>query len=220
MPTESTKKVRDRILDSAEELFGQKGYEPVSMRTVAEQAGVHISQIVYHFTNKNLLVRAIVMRRADDLNRERLQMLDYYRRAIGSAKPEVSALLRAFLSPFFERRSSGDPGWRNYSAFIGRIIWDPNAASHINDAFNEVAQKYIGASGEALPEVSEEKIHWGFQFLLACMYSVEETNTRIEHLSKNKFSGKDLDSAFSTLIPFLSAGFLSMLTLENSQPHG
>jgi AcrR family transcriptional regulator len=208
--TEVTKKVRERVLDSAEELFSQNGYESVSLREVAEHASVHISQIVYHFTNKNLLVRAIVMRRADELSRERLQMLDYYQRAIGETKPEVNALLRAFLSPFFERRSSGDQGWRNYSTFIGRIIWDPNAAPHINDAFNEVAKAYIKAFCDALPDVPEEKIHWGFQFALASMYSVEETNTRIAGLSDDRYSGKDLEIAFQAIIPFLGAGFSSM----------
>ena len=216
MANDISKKVKDRVLDSAEELFGQNGYETVTMKNIAEHADVHISQIVYHFTNKNLLVRAIVLRRADELNQERLQMLDYYRRAIGDAKPEVSALLRAFLSPFFDRRASGDTGWRNYSAFIGRIVWDPNASAHINEAFNEVAKTYIRSFCEALPEVPEEQIHWGFQFLLASMYSVEETNKRIEGLSENRFSGKDLATAFEALIPFLCAGFNS-LTLDKSK---
>ena len=221
MASDASKKVKERVLDSAEELFGQQGYESVTMRNIAEHADVHISQIVYHFTNKNMLVRAIVLRRADELNQERLQMLDYYRRAIGDAKPEVSALLRAFLSPFFDRRSSGDQGWRNYSAFIGRIIWDPNASDHINEAFNEVAKTFLRSLYEALPDIPDERIHWGFQFLLASMYSVEETNTRIESLSDSRFSGKDLSTAFEALIPFLCAGFYSLETgkPEHAAPH-
>lgn len=49
-----------RILDAALRLISKKGYASVSMRDIAQEAGVAISQISYHYRNKEGLFIALV----------------------------------------------------------------------------------------------------------------------------------------------------------------
>jgi hypothetical protein len=38
----------------------------------------------------------------------------------------IEPLVRAFFVPFFDKLiQEQNEGWRNYSALIGRIVWDP-----------------------------------------------------------------------------------------------
>ena len=50
---------RDVILQRARELFMERGYNNVSMRDIAETAGIRVGNLTYHFPRKELLVEAI-----------------------------------------------------------------------------------------------------------------------------------------------------------------
>ncbi len=50
---------REMILQQARELFMERGYNNVSMRDVAEAAGIRVGNLTYHFPRKELLVEAL-----------------------------------------------------------------------------------------------------------------------------------------------------------------
>lgn len=53
---------RDTLLDAAEELFGERGYNAVGTREIAERADANIASIKYHFGCKSELYLATVRR--------------------------------------------------------------------------------------------------------------------------------------------------------------
>ena len=62
---------RVAILDAAEALFAEAGFDRVSLRDVAARADVPLGLINYHFKAKDLLFEAIIARRSDELNERR-----------------------------------------------------------------------------------------------------------------------------------------------------
>src|SRR6188768_1355841 len=95
---EGDQDLRDRILDGAEELFALRGYEAVSTREVARQAGATPAMIHYYFKTKRALFDAVFARRADILNVERMAGLDAYEAAQGDTVT-VEGAIAAFLRP-------------------------------------------------------------------------------------------------------------------------
>ena len=89
---------KTRILDAAEELFAQAGYEGVSLRQITRMAGVELALANYHFGPKSALFLAVVQRRASELNHERLQLF-----AALPTPPTLAGLIDAFARPFMER---------------------------------------------------------------------------------------------------------------------
>lgn len=67
---------RESILDTAESLFAQQGHEATSMRQITGAAGVNLASVNYHFGSKESLVQAVLKRRLEVLNRERMRLLD------------------------------------------------------------------------------------------------------------------------------------------------
>jgi AcrR family transcriptional regulator len=51
---------RRRVLDAAEALFAQRGYEAASMADVAERAGVSVGTLYHHFPDKRALLLALI----------------------------------------------------------------------------------------------------------------------------------------------------------------
>ena len=66
-----------RILDAAEELFMQHGFEGASMRMLTARAGVNLAAINYHFGSKDALIEAVFRRRLDPMNVERIAPVSY-----------------------------------------------------------------------------------------------------------------------------------------------
>ncbi len=50
----------ERILTAAETLFGEQGFDAVSMNAIAERAGVSKANIFHHFSSKNALYLAVI----------------------------------------------------------------------------------------------------------------------------------------------------------------
>ena len=59
---ESPNQTRQALLDAAERLFSSRGYAAVGTREIAEQAGVNLASIKYHFGSKHDLYLETVRR--------------------------------------------------------------------------------------------------------------------------------------------------------------
>ncbi len=68
---EQAARTRANILNSAELLFAEKGYDGTGMMEIAEDAGVPKSLIYYYFRNKNEVLKELLNR----LNREMIDLI-------------------------------------------------------------------------------------------------------------------------------------------------
>lgn len=195
-----------KLLDAAERLFGQRHYEAVTLREIAREAGSNIGQIVYHFGQKDALLREVILRRAGELTAERIRLLDSYERLVGEHGVQVEPLVRAFVDPYFARLESNDEGWRSYALFIGRSVWDGKLTPIFTEAFNSAAVRYLAALRRARPELTEGDAVRAFQFMLAAIYGSTTNDTRISSLSGNTAMAQDYSGYRSVLIPFVVGG--------------
>ena len=80
---------KDRILDAAESLFMEHGFEATSLRAITAAAGVNLASVNYHFGSKEELFQAVLTRRLDPMNQERLDLLTKLERESGPAPLRV-----------------------------------------------------------------------------------------------------------------------------------
>src|SRR5437763_14145047 len=66
---------RERILDAAEALFMEHGFEATSMRAITAAAAVNLAAVNYHFGSKEELFEAVLTRRLDPMNQQRVELL-------------------------------------------------------------------------------------------------------------------------------------------------
>ncbi len=64
--TEIGEESRQRILDAAEELFLERGYEKTTLSAIGERCGISYGSIPWHFGNKAGLLYALVVRTFND----------------------------------------------------------------------------------------------------------------------------------------------------------
>ena len=69
----STSVTKAKILDTAEKLFGDKGFDATSLRDITTEAQVNLAAVNYHFHSKESLIDAVIARRMAPLTRRRLE---------------------------------------------------------------------------------------------------------------------------------------------------
>jgi AcrR family transcriptional regulator len=205
-PSRAEPGTAERILDAAEKLFAESGYDGVSLRAITAEAGVELALANYHFGPKLDLFRAVVRRRAEALNAERLALL----RALDADAP-IEALIHAFTAPFLEKSARGGAGWKNYARLIAQTANSPRWTRDIMAAeFDPVAEAFLARVRALYPRASDDDIYWSFHFLVgAITITVAETG-RVELLSGGRCKARDLDAIHARMIPFLAAGFTAL----------
>jgi AcrR family transcriptional regulator len=74
--TSKSERTRKAILDAAEELFSEQGFDGASLDAIGEQAGIQGTAILYHFPSKHALYEATLDRIFSPLLEALNEMLD------------------------------------------------------------------------------------------------------------------------------------------------
>lgn len=199
---------RLRILDAAERLFADHGYDGVSLRQITAAADVKLALANYHYGSKAGLWAEVFSRRARILGARRLVLLRACRRQARPGPPTPEAVIDAFIRPYLEISQSGDPGWEAYSRLIAQAANSagmPGAAS-IARSFDSVARRFLEALHRALPDHSEEQVVWSFHFMMGVMLHTFARTGRIDGLTDGRYRSDDVERIVAHMIPFLAAG--------------
>jgi AcrR family transcriptional regulator len=156
---------QDKILDTAERLFGDQGYAATSLRQIIAEAGVNLAAIHYHFGNKEELLGVLVMRKASPVNEERLALLNRYEAEAGSAPVTIEKLLQAFLEPPLKRIQENP----DFGKLMGRLYGEGLMPTLAEKHFRVVASRFTAAFGRALPNLSEQQVALRLQFMVGAM---------------------------------------------------
>jgi len=165
---------RERLLDAAERIFAERGFEGASMRAVTQAAGTSVSAANYHFGSKEALLRATLLRRVGPLNDRRLERLDALEAEAGGRPLKLETILDAFLRPVFEEHMASVAATARFRQVAARIYSDPPdiVAAMKRELFGPVTARFIKALSAALPEKSREEIELGFQLTIGVMVHV------------------------------------------------
>jgi AcrR family transcriptional regulator len=132
---------REALVDAAIESLKRYGYEGLSVRRIAAEAGVSIGLINHHFPNKDTLV-------AESYRTFGRRLAATFEAAVAAAGPDPRARLRAYLDAFFsgpnlnpqvltawvvywslvqvspEMKAVRDEEGRGYSEALGQLLSD------------------------------------------------------------------------------------------------
>src|SRR5947207_12423092 len=203
---------RTRILDAAEELFMQHGFEGTSMRLLTAKAGVNLAAVNYHFGSKNALIEALFRRRLDPMNAARLAELDKLEAAERAPQPE--AIIRAFIAPGLRLMEDAKSGGRNFARLLGRTYSEPNKGVRalIGQMYAPTMQRYKAALERALPQMPRDELVWRMHFMFGTLaYTLAATDT-VQLIAgckpEDRYDSRLLEAR---LTAFLQAGLLAPL---------
>ena len=199
---------RNKILDTAEALFADHGFDGVSIRDITGAAGMPLSQISYHFGSKKGLFVEVIARRAGELNARRLAALNRLAENAAPGKPPaIEEIAECFIRAPLELSTHGGRGWRAYARLIAQLYNTDRWMDELSAQFNDVAAVYVAAMARALPGCANRDVLYGYQFLLGAMMITFAETGRIRRLSKRRAKQENLDEICHRMATFTAAGF-------------
>ena len=196
----------EQILDEAEYLFAQSGFNGVTLKDIAKRVGVHHTLLNYYFDDKKSVFDAVIARRASVTSSLRMKALDEYDKASGG-KPTVEGALRAFLDTDLDLYSQGGDGWKNYGVLGAQSSNTTYGAELFDFHFDQVVLRLIGLLEKALPDCSREDLFWGYHFVTGALMLTLGRTGRIDRLSDGLCKSDDFEAAKERMASFMAGGF-------------
>jgi AcrR family transcriptional regulator len=186
-PTGDTK---SRILDAAETLFIECGYEAMSLRQITSRAEVNLAAVNYHFGSKETLIHSMLSRRLDHLNEERLKLLDRFDTLLGE-RLTCEHVLGAMFIPALRLSRDSRVGGKAFLRLLGRAYTDPSSfiRDFLNGHYASVAVRFFDAFQRALPHLPREELGWRLHFAIGALSGVlagTDTDSLLSEFSQGK----------------------------------
>ena len=163
------KDTKDIILDTAEDLFADKGFHGTSVRAITSKAGVNLASVNYHFGTKEALIESVFERRFNPINAMRTErmteVLDKARKA--RKKPALTDVLGAFVSPLFEgEEENACLGKMSALIQMAHTGQDPSVMQILLRLFSPAMELLFSALKTALPKARESELRWKMHFFI------------------------------------------------------
>ena len=205
---------RTRILDAAEELFMQHGFESTSMRLLTAKAEANLAAVNYHFGSKDALVEAVFRRRLDPMNTARIAELDRLEKDAGGRALTPEAIIRAFIGASLRMIEDSKNGGRNFIRLLGRTYTDPqkHIRSLIGQLYAPAMARFKSAFERSLPQMPGDELVWRMHFMFGTLaYTLAATDT-VQLIAgckpEDRYDARLLEAR---LTAFLAAGLLAPL---------
>jgi AcrR family transcriptional regulator len=204
---------KDRILDAAEALFMEHGYEATSLRAITAAASVNLAAVNYHFGSKEELFQSVLTRRLDPMNQRRLDLLADLERVSKPNAVPCDRILAALFLPALELARDRERGGTNFLRLLGRAYADPAPfiRRFLSQQYALMIERFKAAFARALPDLPKRELSWRLHFMMGALsYTLAGTDALklIAELAPGEGEASD-ELLLRRLAPFLLAGLTS-----------
>jgi AcrR family transcriptional regulator len=200
---------KERILDAAESLFMEHGYEATSLRAITTAAGVNLAAVNYHFGTKEELFQAVLTRRLDPMNQDRVELLNRLEAQAAPAQLPCEKILMALFIPALTLSRDPERGGKNFLRLLGRAYADPAPfiRRFLSEQYAVMIARFKAAFARALPHLPRKELSWRLHFIMGALsYTLAGTDALKLIAELNPHETDNDEVLLRRLAPFLLAG--------------
>jgi AcrR family transcriptional regulator len=217
---EDGEQTRERLLDTAEELFATQGFYATSIREIVDNAGCNIAAVNYHFRGKENLYLEVMRRRLIAQRETRLAQIHEIQEG-GAGPPDLETILESYAHAFIEPlvdRSNG----RNLMRLFSRELIEPHLSPELLlTEYVEPVQEALGqAIDSACPNLRPDDVRACIQLFVAQLIHLLHLHRYFADIDPGRLpirmSPKDLER----IVRFSTAGIRSMVRAPRRRKAG
>lgn len=206
------------ILDAAEYLFAEHGFDATSVRAIGTHAGVNPALLHYYFETKEELLRKVIERRSSSINairRERLLMLFANS---SPALPTLEEILEVIIRPTVELGRDETRGGGSYTRILDSLsaAADPRSYKLISDNFDPIARYSIECIMRVVPELTRAEAVDCYMAVIKLSFLLMSPTGRALALADGADYAQDAERAIAFATKFTAAGIRA--TASRSKP--
>jgi AcrR family transcriptional regulator len=205
---------QEKILDAAEALFMEHGFEATTLRQITAAAGVNLAAVNYHFGSKEDLFQAVLTRRLDPMNQERVALLTRFEHDVAPRALSCEKILAAMFIPALKLARDPQRGGKNFLRLLGRAYADPAPfiRHFLSEQYAVMIARFKAAFGRALPHLPRKELSWRLHFVMGALsYTLAGTDALKLIAALNPRESNNDETLLRRLAPFLIAGLKAPL---------
>lgn len=215
-------KAKLRLLDAAEQLFAERGFESVSVRDVTQLAKANVAAINYHFGSRDGLIGLVVTRYISPVNEERLARLETLEKKWSGKAVPIEEIIDAFVRPLagFVRKS--ELSERLFCKLMGRIfsLQGDGLPPTVEEQMRGLSDRFMRALSKSLPTVSAEDLSWRTHFVVGGVIHMLLNQEMLHRLTNGASGTPTMEATLSRFIRFAAAGLRDGVELEPAEKKG
>ncbi|MFE7464299.1 TetR/AcrR family transcriptional regulator [Streptomyces sp. NPDC057499] len=153
----------EAILAAADRILSQEGYEALTMRRIAEEAGTPVGSIYQFFPDKSAVVDALGRRYLDAFKSAIDGLVD---RAVGGELADPVGMMVDVYAEIFRSQAGGMALWagRHLSPELARA--DEASNAYIAEGLQRIVEHLIGGPGDRRAQRAARMVVWAANAVL------------------------------------------------------
>lgn len=197
-----------RLVEAAEKLFAENGFDVVSVRDITQAAGGNVAAVNYHFGSRDGLVAVVMTRYLTPVNEERLARLEAAElKWSGNAVP-LEEVVDAFVRPLITQVEKSELSEQLFYRLVGRIFGShgDGIPAEIEAQISVLIERFTRALGKVLPAVAEEDLVWRLHFVIGAMIYMLTHGEALRRLAQGAAGKPDMAATLERFQRFAVAG--------------
>ncbi|MBW2107127.1 MAG: CerR family C-terminal domain-containing protein [Deltaproteobacteria bacterium] len=206
--TDTTETARERILDTAESLFAQRGFDGVTVRQITSAARCNLAAVNYHFGNKKSLYLEVFRSRWVP-RAKRLQA--HFRANLAdqaSMRPDAAAVARSLAHTFLAGPMTDEERQRHHQ-LMSREMGRPTEAFQMvaEDVIRPFFKELAELLRPALPKtVDQEGLSLNLLSILALVLYFNFAREAVTRITGRKYDKAFKDRLVDHIVTFVRNG--------------
>lgn len=198
---------KNKILDAAESLFADKGFNGTSLREITSLAEVNLAAVNYHFGSKKELIKAVMSRYMNELApRLEAALSVVYQQ---DNQPSLNEVFSAFIEPLLALNELKENGTSNFLQLLGRGYTDSQGFLRwfLTTQYPGVITNFVNSVQRAYPELTAEDIFWRLHLTMGTVVFTMSSSDALMDIALSDFEQQlDISDVIKKVIPFVAAG--------------
>ena len=201
-------KSKRNLLDAAEKLFADRGFDAVSVRDITQLAKANVAAVNYHFGGRDGLIAVLVTRYITPVYEERTARLDNLEKKWAGKAVPVEEIIDAYVRPLITLVRKSELSERLFCKLIGRIFsMQAKGIPHeVNEQFRVQSERFTRAFAKALPTVGPEDLAWRIHFMIGAMIHMLMQQEMLQRSTKGDIASPGMEATLAKLVRFVAAG--------------
>ena len=198
---------KNKILDAAEVLFAEQGFNGTSLREITSAASVNLAAVNYHFGSKKELIKAVMSRYMDEISPKLEAALLIICQE--DKQPSLDEVFHAFVEPLLLLNQFRANGTGIFLQLLGRGYTDSQGFLRwfLTTQYPNVFAFFTKAVHKAYPELTTQEMFWRLHFTMGTIVFTMSSSDALMDISKNDFDNElTIETLIHKVIPYVSAG--------------
>ena len=203
-----------RLVEAAEPLFSDNGFDGVSVRDVTQAAAANVAAVNYHFGSREGLVEVVMARNLEPIQEQRLARLEAAEGRWANQAVPLEEVVDAFVRPLVTQVEKSQLPEESYFRLIGRILERDSRGmpSEIESRTSDLNDRFIRSISKILPMVAEEDLVWRLHFVTGAMIHMLTHGDLMHETSKGAGSMPGMATTMERFQRFAVAGIRNGIT--------